>query len=76
MKNKGVCKGCRYHRVTTPDVYEKNTCCYCLVNGKSRLVIEMNNGGYKKDSCICYEPGKEIMLKYIPRSIKNFMQKW
>ena len=76
MKNKGVCKGCKYHCTNTQNVYEKDTCCYLIANGESRLVKEMNNGGYKEDSCICYEPGKEIILKYTQRSVKNFMQKW
>ena len=70
IKNKSVCKGCKYVRENTHDSLEKHTCIYCIVNGKSRLLIEQKNGGYKKDSCICYEAGKEIFYRR-PLTVKT-----
>lgn len=57
MKNPGVCKGCKYFlaRTWAPDL--RNICNYIEVEGRSRLVVERENGGYKTDSCICYEAG-------------------
>lgn len=59
MKKKGVCNGCRY-QVT----YKNNNsfafnCDYCEMTGRSRLVKEREEGGYKKDSCVCYEKRKK-----------------
>lgn len=58
MKNPGVCKGCKHYvsRQWTTDL--KRYCNYLEHTGQSRLVIERENGGYKTDSCICYEAGK------------------
>lgn len=58
MKNKGVCKGCRYYKEhsTTPDYV--GICDFLDMTGKSRIVIEMQNGGIEHDSCICYESKK------------------
>ena len=58
MKNKDVCIGCKYHVKTCTKVVFKNICDYAEMTGKSRLVKEMQNGGYKEDSCICYEKGR------------------
>lgn len=57
MKNIGVCKGCRHRATQSWIAALKNTCNYLENTGKSRLVIERENGGYKTDSCICYEAG-------------------
>lgn len=56
MKNKGVCDGCAYYkeRCELPDLV--GTCNFADMTGKCRIVIEMENGGIKHDSCICYEP--------------------
>ena len=59
VKKKSVCKGCKY---LIPDNYTytelRNCCDYAEMTGKSRVKIEMENGGYSKDSCPCYEKGK------------------
>lgn len=57
MKQPNVCKGCKHliNRKNATDL--KRFCDYMENTGKSRLVIEMQNGGYKTDSCICYEEG-------------------
>lgn len=54
MKNKEVCKDCKYLIVRTASCDLKGTCNYCVVNGRSRSSVEEANGGYKTDSCICY----------------------
>lgn len=56
MKNKGVCKGCKYH--TTARRESDNRCDYLAMTGRSRLLVEERNGGYKEDSCVCYESRK------------------
>ncbi len=39
MKNEGVCKGCTYRNPGTAYCTElRNTCNYCSVTGKSRLM--------------------------------------
>jgi hypothetical protein len=58
MKNKGVCKGCKYYQKKSSMPIFNNTCDYMGQTGRSRLKIELDNGGVKKDSCICYEAGK------------------
>lgn len=58
MKNKSVCKGCKYHVNKSSTPFFNNTCDYMGQTGKSRLVVEMQNGGAKQDSCICYEAGR------------------
>lgn len=55
MKNAGVCNGCKYHITRTTYHDLKGGCNYMNVTGHSRLVVEEKNGGYKDDSCICYE---------------------
>lgn len=55
MKKKNVCKDCAYHRELLPHMGIKGTCSYMDKTGHSRLVVEMNNGGYQTDSCICYK---------------------
>ena len=56
MKEKGVCNGCKYHLAKFENL--KDLCNYCEMTGRSRLVIERENGGYKKESCICYEAAR------------------
>lgn len=73
MKNKGVCEGCKYHNTYKEENSVSYGCSYIEKQGSSRLVQEMKNGGYKKDSCVCYTPGKR--KKYIPRPIKTRIQK-
>jgi hypothetical protein len=62
MKDKGVCDGCKYHIVKDRSLSRQfdDTCQYLDVEGKSRLMVEMNNGGYRTDSCCCYEAGKTV----------------
>lgn len=59
MKNKAVCIGCKYRMVGTTYCELKGACSYMEKTGHSRLKIERDNGGYKKDSCICYERKSE-----------------
>ena len=50
-KKQGVCDGCKY-------LFKKagaDLCYYMELEGHSRLKVEYDNGGYKEDSCICYE---------------------
>lgn len=54
MKDTKVCKGCRYYMAE--GMGEKSFCNFLTMTGKSRLVLEEKNGGYKEDSCICYKP--------------------
>lgn len=54
MKDVKVCKGCKYYMSETRG--NKSFCNFMTMAGRSRLVIEENNGGYKEDSCICFEP--------------------
>ena len=35
----------------------RNACDYAETTGHSRLKVEIKNGGYRKDSCPCYEKG-------------------
>ena len=58
MKDKGVCNGCKYRINTSNGAYLKGCCDYMEQTGKSRIVIELQNGGIKTDSCICYEKGR------------------
>lgn len=55
MKNKSVCKGCKYYLKKSSTPFFNNTCNYIGKTGRSRLVVEMQNGGVKQDSCICFE---------------------
>jgi len=55
VKDKAVCKGCKYHMAGTTYPELKGYCSYMDKTGHSRLKTELENGGYKKDSCICYE---------------------
>lgn len=57
-KKKSVCKGCKYHQKRSDTMSINNICRYMDMTGKSRLKIEYEIGGYKEDSCICYEKGK------------------
>jgi hypothetical protein len=67
MKDKGVCDGCKYRVTIAANVFLKNTCDYSGVTGKSRLVKEIENGGYKTDSCICYDKGVKTRRIVAPR---------
>lgn len=58
MKAKGVCKGCKYHVNKSSMPIFNNTCNYMDQTGKSRIAMELQNGGIKTDSCICYEKGR------------------
>lgn len=55
MKNKAVCIGCKYHMAGTTYPLLKGACGYMDKTARSRLKAERDNGGYKNDSCICYE---------------------
>jgi len=58
VKKKSVCNGCKYLIPSNYTYSElQNACDYAEMTGKSRLMIEMENGGYRKDSCPCYEKG-------------------
>ena len=66
MKNKDVCIGCKYHAGPKNSTLLDGTCEYLDKTGKSRLAMEKQNGGYRKDSCICYERGKRKHRKVKP----------
>ena len=55
MKNVEICKGCKYFVRNEGLVNLQNTCNYLSMTGKSRYIKEEECGGYKEDSCICYE---------------------
>lgn len=57
MKDKGVCKGCKYYKEDST-TFGCSICDFLEMTGKSRIVIEIQNGGIKHDSCICYEEKK------------------
>lgn len=58
LKKSKVCKGCKY--LLTGKTSPMQGCCdYLSVTGKSRLMYERKHGGYKVDSCVCYEKGKQ-----------------
>lgn len=57
MKDPNVCKGCKHLTIRKSASDLKRCCDYMEHTGRSRLVIERENGGYKTDSCICYEAG-------------------
>lgn len=69
MKNEGVCDGCKYHNTYNTETSAGYGCSYLEKEGSSRLVIEMKNGGYKQNSCICYTSGNR--RKYRPKPIKT-----
>ena len=56
LKNKGVCTGCVYRSKLETHKY---ICNYLEIVGKSRVMVERENGGVKADSCICYKARKE-----------------
>lgn len=58
MKDKGVCKGCKYFKEHNQNPYFVGICDFAEMTGRSRIMIEMENGGIKQDGCICYEPKK------------------
>lgn len=61
-KNKKVCEGCKYLMKSDGLVSLNNTCNYMSITGKSRLQMEEKNGGYKSDSCCCYEKGRRVRV--------------
>lgn len=54
-KNPEVCKGCKYFQKRSETMATNNLCTYIDQTGHSRLKVEYDNGGYKTDSCVCYE---------------------
>ena len=71
MKDSGVCIGCKYHVERGEYSDFDDTCDYITMTGHSRIVVEMENGGIKNDSCICYEKGERKNRGQIPWSIKR-----
>lgn len=71
MKNKGVCKGCKYFKEHDNILALRNICEYAEKTGCSRLKIEQENGGYRKDSCVCYDAGKHRSRGVIPWGFKR-----
>lgn len=63
MKNKGVCDGCIYYRRLRDTPMLGMFCDFIGIEGKSRIVIEMENGGIKHDSCICKTENKKDKRK-------------
>lgn len=53
LKSVEVCKGCKYLLKGQTEL--KNTCNYLEITGHSRVLVEMEHGGVKADSCCCYE---------------------
>ena len=58
VKKESVCRGCKYHQKISGTMSIPNLCRYMDMTGRSRLKVEYDNGGYKEDSCVCYEKGK------------------
>lgn len=58
MKNKGVCEGCIYYKSLRDAPMLGKICDFASMTGKSRIVIERENGGIKHDSCICKDTSK------------------
>ena len=71
MKNENVCKGCRYYIKQGEYRNLDNTCNYAIETGRSRLKIEEASGGYREDSCVCYDSGKRKKGGVIPWSFKG-----
>ena len=63
MKKATVCKGCKYLITHCSYGMFKGTCSYMDKTGHSRLVVEIENGGYQEDSCICYCPKEQKRRK-------------
>ena len=55
IKNISVCKGCKYFLENSSYPYLYKTCNFIEMTRKSRILIEKQNGGVKRDSCVCYE---------------------
>lgn len=53
MKKANVCKGCKYYI----RFYGENICDYTEQTGHSRIMVENENDGYRKDTCVCYKKG-------------------
>lgn len=53
LKSLDVCKGCKYLFKGQTEL--RNTCNYAEATGHSRIMIELEHGGVKADSCCCYE---------------------
>ena len=53
MKDKGVCEGCMYHKSLRDTPMLGMFCDFAEMTGRSRMIIEQNNGGIKQDGCIC-----------------------
>lgn len=58
VKKESVCNGCKYYQKVSGTMSLYNICTYMDATGKSRLKVEYDNGGYKEDSCVCYEKEK------------------
>ena len=58
MKNKGVCDGCIYYKSLRDAPMLGKICDFASMTGSCRSVIERDNGGFKKDSCICKDTSK------------------
>lgn len=66
VKNKSVCKGCKYYIEKHTYCDLNGSCDYESQTGRSRLRIELDNGGYRTDACVCYVAGKRIERKVNP----------
>lgn len=71
IKKQSVCKGCKYHITNGNVATFRNTCDYLEQTSKSRIVVEMENGGVKTDSCICYEAGRHKKIGSQPININK-----
>lgn len=71
IKDKSVCKGCKYHITKSHCPMYNDTCDYLTQTGQSRIVIEMANGGVKSDSCVCYEKGPYVENGKRPLQIRR-----
>lgn len=57
VKNKNVCEGCKYHIEKCSFIDLNGSCDFENQTGRSRLKIELDNGGYRTDACICRVEG-------------------
>lgn len=66
VKNKSVCEGCKYHIEKCSFIDLNGSCDFENQTGRSRLKIEIENGGYRTDACVCYVAGDRRGRKVQP----------
>jgi hypothetical protein len=62
-KDKGVCEDCIYWKKFRDAPMLGSFCNFLEMEGKSRILVEQENGGIKYDSCICKVTGEKAKNK-------------